>query len=324
MADLGELAAVLAASGNNSSQARTLVNAINPQPNSMETGLALEATRNPFAMPYYQAARLERTGNRMSPEAMQALQAAQARDHQLEVLKAIASPLATITGNSQAAIPGAMQVLGAPLDNDLFALEQLLATRSANADAVQSVGSGVQSAASGGGDFNDVLTQLGFDPLDRVTPTSVQSAAAGRKPDDPVGPQITDVGYANAANRTVKYPPNYIPTLEEAAANLGRETLGFGDASVTGSDTLDDDGADNVPLPTVPGEVMARINAISARNGYSARGEVKFVGYDARGEPMFGQQVTRGGLDDVIISSRNDAGQWVTQAKSVLDAARQP
>ena len=312
MAELGELAAVLAAAGNNTSQAKAMQSMFNSQPNSMETGLALEATRNPIAALYYQAARNERMqGSAVSPQQLEAIKAAQQRDYELERLKATAGPLATVAGHSQAAIPGVLNTLGAPLNEELFALEQILNAQSTQASTANDLGSTVQSASAGGGDFNDILSQLGFDTLNRTTPTSVQSAAAGRSEPKPTGPEISDVGYFDAKTRTVKYPPGYIPSQEEADTNIGRPSINIGDGT--------DDQAPMAPPP----EVIARHNRSTASWGFTPQGDIQFNGYDDRDEPVFIQRVVRGGQSDVLVSTRNNSGEWVTTMQSRLGGGQQ-
>lgn len=316
MAELGELAAVLAAAGNNTSQAKAMQSMFNPQPNSMETGLALEATRNPIAALYYQAARNERTqGSAVSPEQLQAIQVAQQRDHQLEVLKATAGPLATVAGHSQAAIPGVLDTLGAPLNEELFALEQMLNAQSTQASAASDLGSSVQSASAGGGNFNDILAQLGFDTLDRTTPTSVQSAAAGRTEPTNKGPKLSFAGYGNSVNVNLDDVPIDAGMTPERA----RDIMGLGPAP-----TIGDGGGDgNEAAMVTPPEVIARHNRNVANWGFTPQGDIQFNGYDNRGEPVFVQRVTRGGQQDILVSSRTNSGEWVTTLQSRTGGGQQ-
>lgn len=313
MAELADLAAVLAASGNNSSQTKALMGAMSPQPNSMETGLALEATRNPFAMPYYQVARNERMlGRAMSPEAMQAIQASQQRDYELQKLEAIAGPLATIAGHSPSTIQGTMQTFGVPMDNRLFELEQILSALETRAGAASELGSATQSAAAGGGDFNDIFEQLDFGRIGRTTPTSVQSAAAGKTPPKYDGPTVRYDAYDNGMNISL----SDVPVGSGMTVEGARAAMGLGNASTPGTASVIDNGDGSDASIPVPPEVIARVNRITATQGYTPRGDIQANGTDSRGEPIFIQRVVRGGRDDVIMTTRNDAGQWVSMPLS--------
>ena len=314
MAELGELAAVLAAAGNNTSQAKAMQSMFNSQPNSMETGLALEATRNPIAALYYQAARNERMqGSAVSPQQLEAMQAAQQRDYELERLKATAGPLATVAGHSQAAIPGVLNTLGAPLNEELFALEQMLNAQSTQASTANDLGSTVQSASAGGGDFNDILSQLGFDTLNRTTPTSVQSAAAGRTEPTYKGPKLTYDAYDNGVNVRL----SDVPAGSGMTPDQARQQMGLGGTPTIGDGTTGE--ANEAPPP----EVIARHNRSTASWGFTPQGDVQFNGYDGRGEPVFIQRVVRGGQSDVLVSTRNNSGEWVTTIQSRLGGGQQ-
>lgn len=300
MAELGELAAVLAAAGNNSSQARAMQSLFNPQPNSLETGLGLEATRNPIAALYYQAARNERMrGSAMSPQALQAVQAAQQRDFELQKLEAIAGPLATIAGHSPATIQGTMDTFGVPLNNKLFELEQVLNALDTRAGAASELGSAVQSSAAGGGDFNDILSQLDFNSIGRTTPTSVQSAAAGKADPTYKGPKLGYTGYQNGVNVTL----DDVPVGSGMTLDQAREHMGLGDPPTIS-------GASGTPSPqTPPPDVVATFNRVVPRHGYTPASDIQLLGNDAQGRPIFGQRVVRGGQEDILVSAYDSMGQ---------------
>jgi hypothetical protein len=190
--------------------------------NTFESQLGLEATRNVFAAPYYQAERLRRQNVQVDPRAIAAAQGQQEFDNNLAMLET----LIPLLEGQDSVVQGAAQQAGIPLNQPLFEQnvnERNLATR---ADATSSVGAGISSAAAGGADFNDLLAQLGFDQTGRVTPPSVQVAginAANRGGDK--APTAKRVGFDAATG------VQYTQDIPYEQANAAFDNMGIRDNS---------------------------------------------------------------------------------------------
>lgn len=297
--ELAELAAVLSAGSRGMPMPGS-------QPNSLETGLGLEATRNPIAALYYQAERGDRVNQTLSPEAMQAMQAQRQQEFELERLKAIAAPLATITGNSNAAIPGAMGALGVPLDDNLFALEQLLGSVGERATAAERLGSAGQSAAAGGYELNDILSQLDFGPLGRTTPTSVQAAGvrAASGSGSSSGPKFTASGYIPGLGVQVGATSGEPFSMEqlEALTFQNRPNAGDAEPAPTGQ-----------AITAVPPDIVMRFNAVAPSLGVMPQSEIELSDYDAQGRPIYIQRVVGpSGRPDTLVTAYDSMGNLKT------------
>lgn len=289
--ELAELAAILGASGRSTSLPGS-------QPNSLETGLGIEATRNPIAALYYQAERGDRVNQTLSPEAMRAIQLRQQQEYELERLKAIAGPAATIAGHSQAAVPGALSALGIPLNEELFGLEQMLNTLTTRSNVVGELGGAAQSAAAGGYDLNDILSQLDFGPVNRTTPTSVQVAQTNAAAPRSSGSDGTQFTYNT-------YTPGGVQTQVRTSTPLSEDQL----ATLLNQPAVPGMEAPPATTTNIPPNIMARFNRVGPSLDVRPTGNIEINGTDNQGRPIYVQRVVRpNGEPDYLVTGYGPDG----------------
>lgn len=282
------------------SDLQALINAMTygQQPNEVEGALMRDAGANVFAAPYYQSARIQRERGAITPEQqaglMQRVDQGQQTDHLATLM-----PLLQDLTKERAAIPSIAGMAGVELERGMFDEQTALDQLTGRAGAAQSIGSGAQSAASGGYDINDALSALSLPTMGRQDPTSVQTAkinaaASANRSNQNTGPKLSGTRYIDGTQVRVDDASN----LDQINELLGTEQQG------TPAGTVDS--------PIEADVLQTHRSAMYGAGAIPTDSNISIVANTANGQPVYAQNVVINGQRARVLTAPNSQGVYVS------------